>query len=1312
MRKLFWFFIAIALATYTTHLWSTADPTATFVLRDGLLVALLAILITAIYAAAPDVGALYHTSSHTSSQIAAELRRARLLRTPATAQSMLTATGGVLLGTAVASLLVGQILPYLVAAPIANQSASILRWLGWGLLLAVVIGPQAWQQRWAREQRATSAAGVPWLALLFLLFVGGALRLLLLSRVPIACIGMECDLALALTGALPGQQPALPFLQLLYRVTGESLRAVRIGALLIGVTIPLLFYLAVRRLTHNGAALLGALLLTLTPWFALLDGSVLPTLLLLFWSCTGLWLLCEAYLQGRLRWALPAGVAFALIGGGLLLQAAIFLWLLLFALFTLWPARYPPNQPQYDDIPSSQPTVRSLDRTGLLLLVGFLLPTLPLLLQEVTQQMAGPLALLTTAAANAFDGTMYLYTLFQQGILADRVTGGFTNSYWQQVPPLDVPVSILGILGLGLYLRRMRDVPYRWLGSGTLIFGLLFFYTATVESMALFFLLMVMAATLALALVHGHIYQSWHPLLSYANTVALAVLLLFLVAVAPLSSALEAGQPNRSREMVAVEQAMIEQIASHHAERPNELIFAPLSLLQNPSARLRLGDEMLATIQPLSTLLNALYTTDEPQSTTYLIPVDAQPYLALIQRLQPGAVVDPQIDPATGELRFHIVTVNRDDRLAQQGLLGVAWENKDSGNASPLMLPALGPLQQTASELPISAPYVLQWSGALRVPIPGTYRIALDPSFSAGEWFTADETTADSTAPLLTMQLDDRLILDSSLGLLSQEINLAKGFYQLALNYQTAPETQAANSVALQPDTASTVTPLPFAIRWQRPDGIDEIIPRSVLSNLPLPNFGLIGDYFWGEQIAGEPFDSRKDLLVGVAAARDEPYTVRWQGQLAAARSGEYLLATLSAPGSLTQLAIDGIPLIDTAQVAEAPQVDTPQESGRTDAGSADTLYGEGTIYLPRGWHSIEVIHRPDDAGTAMQLLWQPPGSAPTMLDANYFVPTLTPLAEIDRGLPSAPPLSGEAQIDREDEGRFVLSYGTEFWHPQRQIPPGFLPQLPMSSRWQINSCGTGETQLDQPHGVAVSGIRRLIYVADTANRRIVEYTLDGTVNQIYSSPEWQEPFAVALIDDGFPVVLDATTQLLYDLNPITGVITPRPQRAGFYRPRGLAVDSAGNLLIADTGGGRVVQLSPAGDEIRAFGGQGTQIARGQPTGVAGAGGLLWAVTPEDGRLWQLESGGTITAIERADTLNGPHLAALPTGQLFLTDPTRRSLLYLAPTGQPLAQIPIGDFVAPTGVAAAVADDMLYLVVADSINCGLGLWQTALATLP
>ncbi len=1250
MRKLSWLLIASILAFYTAHLWSMADPTATYVVRDGLLLAVGALLL---FARATDKVGLLSLKGRSPQGLWRE---------------RLTATGGILLGTGTACVLVGAILPIVLTTPIAATTSLILRWLSFGLLAAVVIWPRTWQTV-SQPPTTDLTSSIPlsstvlpaspkiaWLALLLLILLGIGVRLLVLSRLPSFCMGSECDLALTLNGKMAGSTAHLWSPQLFFRLTAQSLLSIRLGAMLLALLILPFFYLFLRRLTGNGSAFLGTLLLIFTPWFNTLDGNTLPILTLLLWSSVGLWLFVEGISRQQPRWALLAGAALGLAGADAVVQMSLLFWLLLLVLVMLSPQgrRYLPD--------------------ALLLLVGFLVVLLPtLLLSE-----AG-FSSLETAAAGALDGSSWLFALFQTGLL--------TDSGWMGVPLLAMPLGALAILGLGVYLRRITEAIYLWLASGVLLFSLLSLATGSDESMSLLFLMALVTAALALSTLFDTFWVSWQRLVPYANSVAVAGLIVLILAIGPLFTMIKQGQNNRSLDQLAFDGVIADAVATLFEQNPDRTIFAPDSLLENPGTRLRLGDDALSHLQPLSDLLNALYTTDDVRETVYLIPTNEQPYVDLLARIQPGALIDRQIEPTTGELLFTVVTVSQVDQLARQGLLGVAWETNAAGNSNPLMLPATDALALPGTEITLQSPYTMQWSGALRVATPGTYRIALDTTAANGALSATTETQ-----PLITLKLDDRLILDSSLGLMAQEISLVKGFYQVSLLYRS-------------PDIAGVegaTNPLPFAIRWQRPNGVEEIIPRTVLSNLPLPNSGLIGEYYWGEAAQGEPFDVRKDLLVGLAAERSESYNIRWRGQLAAPRTGEYLLAALSAPGSQSQLYLDGIQLFDTTKVDPNAATDqSPTSPAQT------SVYAEGSIYLTRGWHELTVHYLPNPTAPVMSLFWQPPGSGPTPLDLAYLAPTVTPLLEQDRALPVAPPLANGAE-----DTRFALSVGTEFWQPQVQVPPGTLPALSLEATWQIGSCGSADTQLDQPHGVAMSGVRGLIYVADSANRRVVEYTMDGAVNRIYTNADWQEPFAVALIDDGFPVLLDAGTQLLYDLNTATGAVEQRPLRASFYHPRGLAVDQNGNLLVADTGGGRVVVLTPAGEELRMIGGQGTQIGRGQPTAVAGGNGLIWGVTAEDGRLWQLDSGGSLVAIEQTNTINGPHLAALPNGTLFLSDPARRLVLYLAATGEPLAHFAMPTIQLPTGVAVTTIDDLLYMAVVDSAICQLSLWRTPLIMLP
>jgi hypothetical protein len=120
----------------------------------------------------------------------------------------------------------------------------------------------------------------------------------------------------------------------------------------------------------------------------------------------------------------------------------------------------------------------------------------------------------------------------------------------------------------------------------------------------------------------------------------------------------------------------------------------------------------------------------------------------------------------------------------------------------------------------------------------------------------------------------------------------------------------------------------------------------------------------------------------------------------------------------------------------------------------------------------------------------------------------------------------------------------------------------------------------------------------------------------------------------------------------------------------------------------------------------------GQPVDTLAAGGLLWTLTAEDGRLWRLDVLGSLAAVARANTVDGPHLAGLPDGSIFLSDPSdpaRRTLLYLAATGQPQRQLAYPDaFTVPTGVAAGVVDGQTLLAVSDSGACRVSLWRVRL----
>jgi uncharacterized protein (TIGR03437 family) len=110
--------------------------------------------------------------------------------------------------------------------------------------------------------------------------------------------------------------------------------------------------------------------------------------------------------------------------------------------------------------------------------------------------------------------------------------------------------------------------------------------------------------------------------------------------------------------------------------------------------------------------------------------------------------------------------------------------------------------------------------------------------------------------------------------------------------------------------------------------------------------------------------------------------------------------------------------------------------------------------------------------------------------------------------------------------------------------------------------------EIDSPTGVAV-GSNGILYIADTGNNRVRKVGLDGTISSVAGS------FIGAYGGDGGPAI-----------------------KASLNRPRGVAVDAAGNLYIADAFNGRIrmVTTNAAIATIAGNGGAGFSGDGGQAT--------------------------------------------------------------------------------------------------------------------
>jgi hypothetical protein len=678
--------------------------------------------------------------------------------------------------------------------------------------------------------------------------------------------------------------------------------------------------------------------------------------------------------------------------------------------------------------------------------------------------------------------------------------------------------------------------------------------------------------------------------------------------------------------------------------------FVPASVVTSPATRLLAGSALESgQVQPLENSFALLATAAPTSELRWFVPADAPAWLNLLVQLFPGGRRESQLDEQTSEPRFTTVIVSPQEWQSRQGLRGMQLDTAGAYTELPA-----GPLSFAWSEPPNLV--MAEWQGVLLIPTTGDYGFGVD----------------GAVGPFM-LHLDGQPVLDTTVGFTEAHHFLPRGLYRLEMRYQLA-------------EAGTTTTAL--AVRWQAPGRDWSIIPREALLNAPLPVAGLITTIYANDRWEGAPTDQRKDLILAAPADQPHPSSVRWQGQL---RAGEYRF-TLLAQG-LSQVRIDEQLVID---------LPTPPTEEATQA--------ESVIYLSQGWHTFEARYAPAVAGGVFDLSWQPAGSIATALPSDYLAPLL-PGSDTSRLPQPAPPPLLDPRLG--DDG-FALNAEFDAGQVQARIPPTNLPLLPFVLRWQAGEgCGESDQLLNQPHGVVIDLARNQILVADTANRRVAIFNLEGNLMRSWRDDRFQEPFDLHLGADGVPQLLDAVAQQSFRLNPTTGIVEPLPQEPSFYRPRGFAVDSLGNRLIADTGGARLVLLQPDGGQSAQFGGQGSFLGRGQPVDGLIFPEALWAITAEDGRLWRLESLGSFTATQPTNTLNGPHLAGLPTGAFFLSDPGRSLVLYHTANGQPRGQLASpAALITPTGVDAALINDTVYLAIVDSTNCTLSWWQSPAQALP
>ena len=161
-----------------------------------------------------------------------------------------------------------------------------------------------------------------------------------------------------------------------------------------------------------------------------------------------------------------------------------------------------------------------------------------------------------------------------------------------------------------------------------------------------------------------------------------------------------------------------------------------------------------------------------------------------------------------------------------------------------------------------------------------------------------------------------------------------------------------------------------------------------------------------------------------------------------------------------------------------------------------------------------------------------------------------------------------------------------------------------------------------------------------------------------------------------------------------------------FDSPTGIAVDGNGNVLVADTGNGRIEKFSPTGTFLSTIGTKGTgpgQLA--SPNGIAiDRAGNIYVADAGNHRVQKLAPDGTFIAEWKGPEpgFYGPRRIAIgPDDSIYVVDQGHNRIAKFSPDGEVLSTWGSngngdGQFNDPTSVAVDPATNKVY--VADPRN--------------